>query len=705
MDDKFIYIYEYDELTDSSTLLHTHDVDAIMGTSAMAQSLRVAPDGSAVFAGITGMDSSNLYSGTSMEIIARLPLTGGHTVVAQSNTAGSVGYSSTEICVSPSGNKVVTVAPSGIMMGEFTGGSWSSALASYPDLTALTGATQSESLLGADTCVFLTESRLLVGARSAKYPDFNMGASYILESSAPLTWDTAVELIGSDPGHPTITPGTHFGSAVMINPSRTKVAITATNYNGAGAIMFYDFDGVDLSFNGTYESVDSDTMALASFRWAQIRFFKDDVVVYGRNDINGFKGMITALQEGEAGVWEVAQKIFSTGPAGFGTYLAFSKNTLLVSAFNDNVDTSTSAFFAYKTPCTTSSECPTGEICTSNNFCLPYSCTSNYNCSTVILDGRLGVCTAGTCVDSYAGTCDSPSTCDSAIDRAFAEYYKIGHKKVRVQFAEDGKVKEAVGNLINYTKGNVTEGSSVIVTVSGTSEAAFDLAIIGAFSGTQTELGDHIKSVVCGTAPCEVTFPTASRRRLQSAGTFGVSVTFDVDEGLYNQLLAQNAFSDPGFAAALAAAAGVNSSDVVVTPTASTLEVTFIVAQEPTPGEPLGDPPLDLLQEIGNQADALGDVVATEVGIPTTAVAVDNVDLCADRDCSGRGTCDADTGKCDCQGQFWGINCETPVTCLNAGVPAYIETFTDAWWYCNCPYPYYGLRCGTTNTQCQTCGA
>jgi len=64
-----------------------------------------------------------------------------------------------------------------------------------------------------------------------------------------------------------------------------------------------------------------------------------------------------------------------------------------------------------------------------------------------------------------------------------------------------------------------------------------------------------------------------------------------------------------------------------------------------------------------------------------------SLDLCAERTCHGVGACPPDSGVCECVGDWWGVDCETPCACQNGGV-------CDGRGLCVCPYPFFGKDCG-----------
>lgn len=158
--------------------------------------------------------------------------------------------------------------------------------------------------------------------------------------------------------------------------------------------------------------------------------------------------------------------------------------------------------------------------------------------------------------------------------------------------------------------------------------------------------------------------------------------------------MANNAFDDPGFVAALATESGLSADNITINTASSTLEVTFIVAEESDGVDPIDNSIVSALNDVADSTDDLALAVATDLGLTSGQVAVSSIDLCGDRDCNGRGTCDPATGICDCTDlNYWGINCETPVTCVSG-------QGTPNGQYCQCEYPYTGLRCAGISTDC-----
>jgi hypothetical protein len=200
---------------------------------------------------------------------------------------------------------------------------------------------------------------------------------------------------------------------------------------------------------------------------------------------------------------------------------------------------------------------------------------------------------------------------------------------------------------------------------------------------------------------CTITVDAGSRRvldsrELQSGGTVPITISFDLTEAAYNTLVASgNQLDDQGFIDDLATELGVNASSVSVTVVDG--EVVVSIAYEVEEGStPTGEDTIADFQEIQASLNNATQVLVDELGEPTDSVTLITLDLCGGRDCNSRGTCDTETGLCDCTGNWWGINCETACTCNNGG------ECKDK--LCHCEYPYYDLRCDTDKSvECNAC--
>jgi hypothetical protein len=134
--------------------------------------------------------------------------------------------------------------------------------------------------------------------------------------------------------------------------------------------------------------------------------------------------------------------------------------------------------------------------------------------------------------------------------------------------------------------------------------------------------------------------------------------------------------------------------DIVITSVGG--DITIEATLYATPGdEPLGEELLQAAQDIGANLTSVTNALLDALGAGESQLLSTSTNLCPPaRDCSGNGTCDAETGACNCVGNWWGINCETPCICENGGecVGA----------LCVCTYPYYDMRCNST-VSCDQC--
>jgi hypothetical protein len=195
--------------------------------------------------------------------------------------------------------------------------------------------------------------------------------------------------------------------------------------------------------------------------------------------------------------------------------------------------------------------------------------------------------------------------------------------------------------------------------------------------------------------------PPGGRRRLQTSGSYTVSITYEVDAATFAEIENNPALDDPAFITALSAASGIDPSNITVEAVEGTLEITYTLVAESGGDEPLG---ADVLADIDTLSESLTNVtqaVAQELSIPQEEFATAALDKCDGRDCNGFGAelCDSNTGACNCPAGYWGINCDEQCTCENGG--------TCPVNYCICDYPYFGPKCQFNATACisGTCGA
>lgn len=322
----------------------------------------------------------------------------------------------------------------------------------------------------------------------------------------------------------------------------------------------------------------------------------------------------------------------------------------------------------------------------------PVPCTTHAECIASAPNGFLPSCgsTSGVCEDSgIVGSCSTAAECD------------IKHKKIAVNAKRLGSITQTM-SISNITKiretskklyDDVTVASSITqdldIFVSGTEEAIIQETLFTNY-GDDSALLAHIKSIVCPAsllALCNVEIPVGRRALL--AGYITVSVTYQIDSVLFDDLVSGGTtFSDgSAFETALAALLNVNTTDIELSAASGELVIEYVVSQEATGADPLTTTNLQALADVEADVVSVTTAVVSELGLNANDITSSAIDYCTDRDCNGRGTCDVSTGVCACTDtDYWGINCETAVSC-NSGV----KDVNSA--YCICEYPNYGQRC------------
>lgn len=220
-----------------------------------------------------------------------------------------------------------------------------------------------------------------------------------------------------------------------------------------------------------------------------------------------------------------------------------------------------------------------------------------------------------------------------------------------------------------------------------------------------TKLENAFKALRCGSSPelCVVTisYPDGGRRLLRDvdprelSGVASIQIRFELSQELYNDLDGIT-LDNSTFEQALADALGVsNNEDVTITSTGGFVTV-YGSLSAPSINDPLDTTLIDAANNLQTNMQIIIAALIDLIGSPTQGFVVGTtIDLCpSSRNCNNVGTCNPATGVCTCIGDYWGINCETPCTCVNGGY------CRDA--MCRCTYPWHGLRCDSV-TDCGTC--
>ena len=676
----------------------------------------LSDDGSTAHVGLNlGASPGSTYSSRTFLVSDTLEGTYSFNTDRQSfDTATHGTYGIEMLCVSPDGNTVVTNSyisgtSKAVVWTTSNGGTtWTKTLVEGHNVDAIMSNTFALKTSFAKSCEFLDNDNIVFGSPNTNYGTsssyYGLISHHNKDTGGAGTWGVVDTWATNYNGLPVMSSNTYFGEAMKLNPSGDKLVVNGRGHNSmTGGLWFFDWDGTSLTFDElvspSQDDIETTTMGFrGNFEWV------DDTTLAvgaGTGDTEGLynNGHVIVFQK-SINTWDVVQKIKGTFDGQmFADKVITYNNVLYVYSKNEYTNTypNVGSFHAFTLPeCLTSPDCPSGEICTDNQECIAVACTENVDCASSMQTGRLGRCVSGACTDYTTGTCNTTNECDNLVNKAFTAANSVGEKKVTYGASDINATENACKNLIDQVRADVVDDSNLYASVSGSSTAIFSRAFFDESSDDSTALAS-IKAVVCGDVPCTINSTDGaggSRRILQAAGEVAVVITFDIDEGLFAELLARNEFTDPAFVTALAAQSGIPAGNITINTASSTLEVTFVVAEESDGVDPIDNTIVGALNNVSSSADSIAVAVATDLGLNTNEVEISSIDLCGDRDCNGRGTCDSDTGICACTDlNYWGINCETPVSCTSG-------RGTPRGQYCHCDYPYIGLRCESISTVC-----
>jgi hypothetical protein len=336
--------------------------------------------------------------------------------------------------------------------------------------------------------------------------------------------------------------------------------------------------------------------------------------------------------------------------------------------------------------CTSSNQCTGNEIC-NGSVCAEISCNDNHgSCYGHYLPGRLPYCDfeSNFCVDNYASDCANVADCETEAKtkRLVVDALYSYQKSIKVTNSEKRKniTIELAQEAID------TNPENIFVKVSGSETFSMDNGVLQTIGDNDAALAS-ICSMRCGSMAnlCTCELVESGRRRLQVQISVTISIVWDLEYDAYLEL--ENSGTDFGNANLtneLAAFLGVDPEDVIVYSSDGTVKLDVVVIDES------GEENLDLINDLTSSETAVNDLtttLASELEIDPADIESTNIDLCGDRDCNQRGTCNPTTGTCDCVGDWWGINCQEACVCSNGG------TCRNA--YCQCLFPYYDQRCNS----------
>lgn len=325
-------------------------------------------------------------------------------------------------------------------------------------------------------------------------------------------------------------------------------------------------------------------------------------------------------------------------------------------------------------PCETSEDCAAWpeRICDKAVMgCVRVPCVGHGDCFDRTLLGRLPFCEPKTrrCIDTRNSTCTQALTCLSAANTALTQTNAISKTSLAVREPDSTKRAAAAQQTMESVR---NASSSASLTVS----AEESMTMPALANLTVEELMEAVKLERCGSVAELCTVSTSSRRMLDE-GDVTFTVQYDLDEDIYNQLIANGTnFNDPSFASSIALSLGVDPANVTVTDNGGVIEVQITIVDVSEEGTPIEAEVLSEIQSISSQLSNITSQVASNLGIDTSSFDEPVVDLCGSgRTCSNRGTCDSATGLCTCNSPaYYGLNCEL-VTAAPTLSPSASPTF------------------------------
>lgn len=365
-------------------------------------------------------------------------------------------------------------------------------------------------------------------------------------------------------------------------------------------------------------------------------------------------------------------------------YCYIGTGTVYYGDYNTNLKQGTC--YNCETSCTTSDTCGINHNCVAGQ-CVEYSpCLTNSDCN--FDNGRLPYCNEGTCVDKYEGYCTNSADCDNKINLAIISEGKSGSFKQSMQLSSPSDGRKIAKSLTQTIYDPVSPIISVVETMSISIPAGLSRATFLSY----------VANITC---PLNICTTTTQQRRLlehsdrQLLETIAVQLTYEVDSKIYANMN-NVSFDDPSFVSNLATLLGVNTTEIIVHEVGTTVTIEYVLTLSSNGVDPLTQENINKLTDAKNNITTIESLLINTFSLPSNTFVYEAIDYCNGRDCNGRGTCNSATGVCTCTDtNYWGINCETPVSC-NSGTK-----ILDAA-YCVCQYPHYGERCQNT-LNCTSC--
>lgn len=280
----------------------------------------------------------------------------------------------------------------------------------------------------------------------------------------------------------------------------------------------------------------------------------------------------------------------------------------------------------------------------------------------------------------------------------------IGKTNVKLNVKAPTARKQSTQQLITDTRSSYTGAAEELsFTVDAKEVISLNDELLAQIGNDEDLLKSSIAtSRGCGVGECTVTIGTPVQRRALQQNTFIVTIEYLLSETGYNALEASGAtFDDPAFLTDLATQLGVHADNITVTSESGEIDIEVTLTLANDPNDPHDEGTLQILQTIKQNMDSTAQTVITNFGGPGDSFQSTTLDLCGTNTCNGRGTCDPNTGVCNCTSPYVGLSCAAQCSCDNGGYcSSDNENYVND--VCVCAYPYHGKRCELTMT-CNEC--
>lgn len=442
----------------------------------------------------------------------------------------------------------------------------------------------------------------------------------------------------------------------------------------------------------------------------EIRFSTDGNLLFITNpdEDNGGsnQGTVYVYSKDEGGTnnWGLLQQLEETvTETRFGKSIWPVNNYLFVGDEYDNPLSNIGRVSIFYTPsCLSDITCESLFYCNLNEECQQQVCTDSSDCYGLIVNNQLPYCNAnaGYCENIFEETCTTLQDCNYKINLALASRDSLGKITQTASYGSNlTSTKSAISDIISTTKSNTTVTQTIYAFVDGSEQVTLNPLLFDTVNNNSLVL-EQIENLICGSASQFCTAQITNRRLLQRdlQNTITVTVTYSVDSDIFDIIGSSGSFDSPTFIQNLADAVGVLPGNVTIVLIDGTFSIDYVIAEESDGQDPIDQSVLDSIDTVASEIDSITDVIVAQFNLQRSDFSNTSVDKCADRDCNGRGSCNSSTGICTCTNtDYWGVNCETIVTCANDGIKKTSEA------YCKCTFPYYGVRCeNTQNCNCQT---